>query len=84
MRILRLVSSHGGVDLSLVDEMTGRTVPDVLRIECAPLEFNERRWFASVITHERDSSGNFLYDGESDPVTSREFVEIRVGTIWSV
>ena len=84
MRTLRLVSAHGGADLSLVDELTGRAVPDVLRLECAPLELTDRRWFATVVTHDRDGAGAFRYDENADPVTSREMAEIRVGTIWSV
>lgn len=84
MRILRLVSAHGARDLSLVDEGTGATVPDWVRIEPAPLERADGRWFARVFIHERDATGAFRHDDSDQPVLLVELVEVRIGTVWSV
>jgi hypothetical protein len=51
VRILRLVTQHGAADLRLIDELTGHDVPDVRRVEFAPLEMNDRRFFATIIIH---------------------------------
>jgi hypothetical protein len=83
VRILRLVTQHGALDLRLVDDRTGREVPDVRRIEFAPLEMHDRRLFATIIIHERDAAGAYRYDVE-EPIVYREFVELRVGSIWAI
>jgi hypothetical protein len=83
MRTLRIVSMNGGVDLKLIDELTGATIPDVLRLECHPLEYKDQVWLATVVFHERDNAGNFRWDGDK-AVTSKQVVRLRIGTIWSV
>lgn len=84
MRTLRLVSSGGLARATLVDEKTRATVPDVLRLECAPLELHDSRWFATLTLHRRGPDGEFLYDADAQPVTDKEFVELVVGTIWEI
>jgi len=66
----------------LVDVATGRELPDVLRLEPAPIEFNESRWFGTIYVHRRDAAGVFLYEADATPISDREFVELVVGTVW--
>lgn len=82
MRTLRLVSSGGLTRTQLIDEKTGCAVPDVLRLDATPLELHDARWFATLTIHRRGPDGEFLYDDDAQPVTDKEFVELRVGTIW--
>lgn len=84
MRLLRLVSHAGLRHSTLIDEKTGGPVPDVLRIEFAPLELYDGRWFAVILIHRRDERGEFMYETDATPMTDRESVELVVGNIWSI
>lgn len=84
MRTLRLISHHGLAQAQLVDELTGADVPDVLRLEAAPLELHDSRWFATIFIHRRGPDGQFLYDDDVQPVTDKEFVRLVVGNIWEI
>lgn len=83
MRTLRLIFQRGSPGPTLVDELTGTRVPDVLRIEPSPLELHEARWFARIFIHERDAAGNFRYD-KDQPIQLVELVELQVGTFWEI
>ena len=84
MRTLRLVSSHGGRDLSLVDEATGVAVPDVERVEFAPLQIRDGKMFATIFVLRRDQHGKFLTNASGESLLEKMFCELHVGTVWEV
>ena len=73
-----------GLQDALVDEATGHTVPDVLRLEAHPLEIHDGAWHATIIIHRRGPDGQFMYDDKVDPLVDREMVRLVVGSVWSV
>lgn len=84
MRTLRLISHAGLQKSSLIDEATGQPVPDVLRIEFAPLELNDVRWFATIRIHRRGPDGHFLYEPDATPIMDKEAVSLVVGSVWQL
>lgn len=84
MRTFRIFTQHGGRDLAIIDDETGVRIPDVLRVEFAPLNRGDAYLFGTVYVHRRGPDGSYLTDDADQPLTDRAFVRFVVATIWSV
>lgn len=68
----------------MTDDDTGAPVPDILRIEFAPLETTDAKLFARIFVARRDKVGEVMRDTSGTLLADIMFVRVVIGTIWEV